>query len=83
MTIRIPGYTTLSGRPAAILRVMQDARMFDSAGTPDEYIAKIIQAAWSFYGIALNVTGGTIAARAESLLREMSRHGMIEITDND
>ena len=83
MTIRIPGYTTLSGRPAAILRVMQDARMFDSAGPPDEDSAKIIQATRSFYGIALNVTGDTIAARAESLLREMSRHGMIEITDND
>lgn len=81
MTIRIPGYTTLSGRPAAILRVMQDARMFDAAGTPDEYIAKIIQAAWNFYGIALNVTGDTIAARAESLLKEMNRNHMIEITE--
>ena len=83
MTIRIPGYTTLSGRPAAILRLMQDARMFDSAGTPDEYIAKVVQAAWNFYGIALNVTGDTITARAESLLREMNRNGMIEITEND
>ena len=81
MTINIPGYTTLSGRPAAILRVMQDARMFDSAGTPDEYITKVVQAAWNFYGITLNVTGDTLAAPAESLLHEMSRHGMIAITD--
>ena len=79
MTVKIPGYTTLSGQPATILRLMQDARMFDAAGTPDEYIAKIKQAAWSFYGIALNVTGDTIEARAESLLQEMGRNHLIEI----
>lgn len=79
MTVKIPGYTTLSGRPATILRLMQDARMFDAAGTPDEYIAKIKQAAWRFYGIPLNVTGDTIEERAESLLQEMGRNHLIEI----
>ena len=82
MTITIPGYTSLTGRPHTILRLMLDARLWDPKSmTVEEYIKTVKTEAWRFYGILLNVTGDTIEEQAESLLREMARYHLIEIQD--
>lgn len=80
MRVHIEGYTTLTGTPAAILRVMQDARIFDSQ-TGDDLIEEIKRTAWRCFGIGLQVTGDTFAERAESLLREMDRVHMVTIEE--
>lgn len=80
MTINIPGYTTLTGNPVTILEVLQEARIFEKTAG-DEYINSVVQMASRLYGITLEVKGTTYADRAESLLREMAKHRMIELTD--
>ena len=35
MTVKIPGYTTVSGRPQAILKLLKDAQIFEDLA--DEY----------------------------------------------
>lgn len=80
MTITVPGYTTLTGTPHAILKLLQQARIFDEESqTPEEYIKAVQMAAWRFYGITLNVTGNTPEEQASSLLQEMGKHNLIEI----
>ena len=81
MKIEIPGYTEVAGSPAAILKLMQHARMFD-APTEDDYIKVVQQTAWRAFGIGLQVTGDTYAERAESLLREMNKAKMIIIKED-
>lgn len=80
MKITIPGYSTLTGTPETILRLMQDARMLDEIGG-DELIESITRTAWRAFGIGLQVTGDTYAERAESLLREMNKNHMINIEE--
>lgn len=38
MTVKIPGYSTVSGKPQAILRLLKDAQIFE--GLKDHYTAK-------------------------------------------
>lgn len=82
MKVTIPGYSTLTGSPEAILRLLQDARMMDDL-SGDALIDQIGRTAWSAFGVGLNVTGDTYAERAESLLREMDKNNMIRITEED
>lgn len=80
MTVTVKGYSTLTGRPTTLLSLMREARVFDNQeGSQEDYIASVQQAAWRFFGIALQVTGTTAEERAESLLREMAAHNMITI----
>ena len=82
MTIKIPGYATITGNPTTIVHLLQDARLLDQPTVDlDEYIKSVQQTAWRCYGISLNVTGTTIPERAESLLREMQKHDLITITE--
>ena len=81
MRVHIEGYTTLTGTPAAILRVMQDARIFDNLAG-DKLIDEIRHTAWRCFGVSLNVTGETYSDRAESLLREMEKSGMMRIEED-
>lgn len=80
MKVHIEGYTTLTGTPAAILKLIQDARLFDET-SGDDIIEDITQKAWRFFGIGLQVTGDTYAERAESLLREMDKAHMVTIEE--
>ena len=82
MKVRIPGESTLTGSPEAILRVLQDARMTDELGG-DDLIEEITRTAWRAFGIGLQVTGDTYAERAESLLREMDKNNMLTIEEED
>lgn len=82
MKVRIPGYTTLTGQPEAILRLMQDARMMDNAGG-DDLIHEIEETAMRAFGITLRTTGDTYAERAESLIREMDKANMLTIEEEE
>ena len=82
MTIKVPGYTTIGGSPGAILKVMQDARVFGKA-EGDEYIESIQQTAWRCFGIKLQVEGNTYEERAESLLKEMGKNNMIIVEEEE
>lgn len=80
MRVTIPGYTTLAGSPATILKLMQTARVFDQL-TGDEYIKGVQEAAWRAFGIRLSVNGDTYAERAQSLLEAMAENEMITIEE--
>ena len=80
MKVTVPGYSTLTGSPEVILRLMQDARMTDNL-SGDAMIQEISHTAWRAFGIGLQVTGDTYAERAESLLREMDKNQMIHIEE--
>lgn len=80
MRITIPGYSTLTGTPETILRLMQDARKLDDK-SGDDLIEEIRRTAWRAFGIGLQVQGETYAERAESLLREMDKNSMVKIEE--
>lgn len=80
MTVTIPGYSSLSGNPAAILKLMQSARFFDSP-EGDTYIEEVVKDFRRGYGIHLQVTGDTYEERAESLLNELAKHDIIKIEE--
>ena len=80
MKVTIEGHTTLSGNPATILYLMQEARIFDEL-TGDEYIESIKDTAQRCFDITLNVKGNDYQERAESLLREMAKAKMIKIEE--
>lgn len=80
MRVTIPGYGTLTGSPVTLLRLMQDARMFDKKGG-DDLIEEISQTIWRAFGIGLQVEGETLAERAESLLREMAKNEIVKIEE--
>lgn len=80
MRVTVPGYSSLTGSPEAILRLMQEARMTDDL-SGEELIQEISHTAWRAFGIGLQVTGDTYAERAESLLREMDKNHMITIEE--
>lgn len=81
MTISIPGYSTLTGAPVAIIKLMQEARFFGSEESGDDYINSVKEAAKRCYGISLRVKGKTYEERAESLLRQMAQNQMIKLKD--
>lgn len=78
MTIRVPGYTTLTGRPAAILRLLEETRIFDKA-EGDDYINSIVETVGRLWEYRLEVTGDTYEERAMSLLQELDKYGLITI----
>ena len=78
MTIHVPGFTTLTGRPATILRLLEETRIFDKA-EGNEYIDSIVEAVERLWGHRLNVTGSTYEQRALSLLEELDKYGLINI----
>lgn len=80
MTVKITGYTTLTGRPEAILRLLEETRIWDNA-TGDDYIVSIVEAVERLWGYKLEVTGDTYEQRAMSLLRELDEHGLIKIEE--
>lgn len=80
MKVKIPGYTTLTGQPETILRLLEDARRLDNL-SGDALISDIVETAKRAFDADLRVEGETLAARAESLLREMARNNMIEIEE--
>lgn len=82
MTVNVPGYTTLSGRPETILRVLEGTQMWDAAAG-DDYIEKIQEAVERTQQIHLEVTGDTYEQRAESLLEELAKHGLVNIIDEN
>lgn len=81
MTITVPGYSTITGTPEAILKLMQAARIID-APEGDEYIERVKADAKRCLGITLEVAGDTYPERADSLLRSMAKNHMITLTDN-
>lgn len=78
MTIKVPGYTTLTGSPQAILRLLEETRIFDKA-EGDDYINSIIEAVGRLWEYRLEVTGDTYEERAMSLLQELAKYGLITI----
>lgn len=82
MKVSIPGYTSITGSPEAILRVMHDARITDNLAE-DDLIKEIQNTAWRAFGVGLQVNGDTYAERAESLLREMDKANMLIIEEED
>jgi hypothetical protein len=81
MIVTIPGYSTITGRPETILKIMQEARIFEDV-TGDAYIKSIQESAKRGFGITLNVDGDTYEKRAESLLRSMAENNMINIEED-
>ena len=80
MTIKVHGYTTLTGRPATILRLLEETRILDKA-EGDDYINSIVEAVGRLWEHRLEVTGETYEERANSLLRELDRYGLITIIE--
>ena len=80
MTIKVPGYTTLTGRPEALLRLLEESRIWDNA-TGDDYIVSIVEAVERLWGYHLEITGDTYEQKAMSLLKELDKHGLITIED--
>lgn len=80
MTVRVHGYTTLTGRPETILRLLEETRIFDKA-EGDDYINSIIEAVERLWEYRLEVTGDTYEQRALSLLKELDKYGLITIVE--
>lgn len=82
MTVTVPGYSSVNSSPLAIVNLMRRANIFSEGGnTLDDYADRVKQTAADVYGTEITVTGTTMEARAESLLREMHRAGMIIIQE--
>ena len=82
MTVNIPGYSSISGKPEVVLKLMQEARVFNQL-KGDEYIQSVQETAQRCFNIALDVKGDTYEERAESLLKEMAAHDMIKIEEEE
>lgn len=80
MTINVPGYTTLTGKPETLLRLLEETRIWDNA-TGDDYIISIVEAVEQLWGHKLEVTGNTYERKAMSLLRELDKYGLIKIEE--
>ena len=80
MTINVPGYSTLTGHPETLLRLLEAARVFDKA-EGGEYIESIVEAVYQLWGHRLEVTGDTYKQRALSLLKELDKYGLIKIEE--
>ena len=82
MTITVPGYTTLTGKPETILRLLEETRILDKA-EGDDYINSIVEAVGRLWGYHLEVTGETYESRAKSLLKELDKYGLITIIEEE
>ena len=80
MKVTVPGYSTVDSSPEAILNLLKEARIFGQA-EGDDYIESIKEIAKRCYDLDLNVQGETYEERAESLLREMAKHGLVLIDE--
>lgn len=80
MTVKVPGYSTLTGRPETILRLLEETRIWDKA-EGDDYINSIIEAVERLWEYRLEVTGDTYEQRAMSLLKELAKYGLITIEE--
>lgn len=80
MTVKIPGYSSLTGRPETILQLLEQSRIWDKA-EGDDYINSIIEAVERLWEYRLEVTGDTYEQRALSLLRELDKYGLIKIIE--
>ena len=80
MTINVSGFTTLTGRPETLLRLLEETRIWDNADGED-YIVSIVEAVEQLWGHRLEVTGGTYEQKAMSLLRELDKYGLIKIEE--
>lgn len=80
MTIKVPGYTTLTGRPETLLRLLEESRIFEKA-EGDDYIDRIVAAVEQLWGHHLKVTGDTYEDRAMSLLKELDKYDLIKIEE--
>lgn len=80
MKITIPGYGTLTGSPVTLLRLMQDARMFDKLAG-DDLITEIRNTLWRAFEVDISIEGETLAERAESLLRGMAKNDIVKIEE--
>lgn len=82
MTVTVPGYSTVSSRPLAIVSLLRESAYIGKPGrTIDEYIASVQDYAESIFGVHLNISGNTMEVRAESLLREMNRFEFVIIEE--
>ena len=79
-TVRVPGYTSLTGRPETILRLLEETRIWDKVEGND-YIDSIIEAVERLWEYRLEVTGSTYEQRALSLLKELDKYGLITIEE--
>ena len=80
MKIRIPGYSSLTGSPAAIVDSMKTARFFGVAEDED-YIKTVVADIKRLYDVELHVEGSTLPEQAESLLRELAKNEFIVIEE--
>ena len=81
MTIKVPGYTTITGRPETLLRLLEETRIWDNVASGDDYITSIVEAVEQLWGHRLEVSGGTYEQRAISLLRELDKYDLITIEE--
>ena len=82
MTITVPGYSTITGNAETIVRVMKSARFFNKPMSIDDYI-EVVQRDAERIGAQLTITGDTQKERAESLLKELAKHNMITIKEEE
>ena len=80
MTIKVTGYTTLTGRPETLLRLLEETRIFEKAEGND-YIERIVAAVEQLWGYRLEVAGDTYERKAMSLLKELDKYGLIKIEE--
>lgn len=80
MTINVSGYTTLTGKPETLLRLLEETRIWDNADGED-YVVSIVEAVEQLWGYRLEVTGDTYEQKAMSLLRELDKYGLIKIEE--
>ena len=80
MTVKIPGYSSVSGRPEIIVSLMQEARLFD-APVGDDYIEVIVADVERCFEVVLEVKGDSYEERSESLLRELAKHNINKIEE--
>lgn len=79
MTIHIPGYTTLTGSPITLVKLMQENRRFDADESLDDFIKTLQRDIWRLENKTVQASGETLEERADSLLREMAEAGLITI----
>ena len=85
MKIHIQGYTTLNGRPLAIVQMIRDAQLFQDTVPEDmdEFIRGLQESICRTFGITIQRKGATLEEKAENLLREMAANNIIRILEED
>ena len=83
MKVKVEGMTSLSGRPETIISLMQAAWFGGSQNTTDEHILTIQNTVWRGFGIGLQAEGKTTEERANSLLHDMEKHGLLKIEEEE